>query len=128
MDLFVSFILFIMYMFLLPGVRGQCPNKIYSKLTGNIADQLYVQLLKTDHVRSRQMCAMACSQSEMCTLFQFKDEICKLLKQEAGPGSGIISLTGMTAVWRIYIGKATISKLDHLHKKPLQHMNYKCCL
>ncbi len=109
MDLFVHFTLFITCMFLPPGMRGQPPEKsnIFSKLTRNLADQLYVRSLGTDSVSCRGMCAMGCNLDEMCTLFQFKDGQCQLFKKETGPGMGITSLTSMTDIWSVDIGKAT---------------------
>ncbi len=91
MSVFVNVIYFIMCIFLLPGRKGQFLNKLYSKLTGNLADQLYVRSPGTDSVSCRGMCAMGCNLDEMCTLFQFKDGQCQLLKQETGPGMGITS-------------------------------------
>ncbi len=93
MDVCVTFLLFIMYIFLLSEGRGQPPDRIYSKLSGNLIDLPYAQLINTDHISSRMLCAMECSQAEMCTLFQFKAGQCQQLKQEAGPGIDIIVLT-----------------------------------
>ncbi len=107
MNLFVSFTLFIMHVSLLYEVKGQLYDETYSKLSGNEVDQLYARLLKTDRVSSRILCAISCSQHMMCTLFQFKDGQCKLLKQETKPGIGITSLTGMTEVWSVDLGKRT---------------------
>ncbi len=53
---------------------------------------------------------MGCNLDEMCTLFQFKDGQCQLLKQETGPGMGITSLTGMTDIWSVDIGKGTTAQ------------------
>ncbi len=111
MNLFVTFTFLIMHMILLPEVRGQPCNETYIKLCQHHVDQLYARLLKTDAVFSRWMCAMRCSITEMCRLFQFKDGQCKLLKQEAGPRITITSLTGMTEVWSVDLGKVTTLSL-----------------
>ncbi len=107
MNFFVRITLFIMHVSLIYEVKGQYCDQAYYKLNGNIVDQLYARLLKTDHVPSRGMCAMRCCLAEMCRLFQFKDGQCKLLKQETMPGMGITSLIGMTEVWSVDIGKTT---------------------
>ncbi len=108
----VSLLSFTISVLCLPGVvRGQSCNKMYSKLSDNLVDELYFQLCKTDSAHTRLRCAMRCSLGESCTLFQFKNGQCELFKQESGPGIDIISgppEIGMTAVWTSYIGKTTI--------------------
>ncbi len=104
MIFFVNFILFTMSIFLLPGISAQPPEKVYSKLSGNLVDHFYAWLLQAGQVSSSGMCAIRCSLQEKCTLFQFKDGQCEVFKQETIPGIGIISLNNMTEVWRIDTG------------------------
>ncbi len=97
MVLFVNLSLFTLSVLLLNAVRGHLPGNVYSKLGRNMLDQLYAWLCGTDSgCYSMQECASRCSIDEMCTLFQLKDEQCKLYRQEVGPGIGITSLAGMT--------------------------------
>ncbi len=68
MNLFISFTFFVMYMILLPEVRGQPCNETYYKLSQNRVNKLYARLFKTDPVVSTLMFAMRCSLHEMCSL------------------------------------------------------------
>ncbi len=108
MNWFVSFILFTLIIFLLSVVRGHPPDKIFSKFRENLVDQLYSWLLLTGAVHNGQMCAKICRLNGVCTLFQFRDEHCKLFINETVPGMGIISLTNMTEVWILDTGNATV--------------------
>ncbi len=109
MNVFVSCRLLIISTFLLLGVGGKPCNNTYSKLSGRTVDQLYAQLLQTDPANITLACAVRCNVHGMCTLFQFKDGQCQLYKEEPRPGIGINSLTGMTEVWRLDLGKAIIT-------------------
>lgn len=108
--MFISIILFTTFIFPLHGMRGEPLDKIYIQLSENLLlDQCYARSLMTDRTSNHLMCAMKCSQHEMCTLFQFKDGKCQLFKQETHSGINIISLNNMTEVWRLDIGKETIT-------------------
>ncbi len=106
--LFVSYTYVIMYVALLSEVRGQSCDETYLKLSGNVVNQVYVKLLKTDTVCRRLMCAMRCCLHERCKLFQFEDGQCQLFTWGTESGINLNILDGKSDVWKVDIGKETI--------------------